>query len=349
MPEVPKYDRTSDPHEHIATYTTVVKGNDLAPHEIESVLLKKFGETLTRGALTWYSLLPEYSIDSFEMLADSFIKAYAGNKKVQKERMLLPAVPDKWTDEAFTKGLNLRSSNTHQKLKESLLEFKATIWTDVHNQYELKIRIKDDQVGFPSSVKEREKDREKLRDDYDRKTSRGQFLLYEWTEGRRRNHQTIDKFTVDKRTDRGRNNRSLQEKEIHEKYQRTTIPETNEIRSQTKGSQLMNGQLREFLSDRAKNNYGRNRDNVEPSKAGEEPPRQTISMIFEGNAINGVTFSAAKKTKVSITHSKRLREDDINFTEEDADGFLLPHNNTLVISLNALDFKIKRVLVDPRS
>ncbi|XP_070036732.1 uncharacterized protein [Nicotiana tomentosiformis] len=110
---------------------------------------------------------------------------------------------------------------------------------------------------------------------------------------------------------------------------------------------LKNGHLREFLSDRAKNNYGRN--NAESSKAAEEAPRQTINMIFRGNEINGVTFLVAKKTKVSITHSKRLREDDITFTEEDADGLLLPHNDAPVISLYVLDFKIKRVLVDPGS
>ncbi|XP_070039516.1 uncharacterized protein [Nicotiana tomentosiformis] len=112
---------------------------------------------------------------------------------------------------------------------------------------------------------------------------------------------------------------------------------------------LKNGHLREFLSDRAKNSYGRNSDNAELPKAREELPRQTINMIFGGNEINGVTFSAAKKTKVSITNSKRLQEDDITFTEEDADGLLLPHNDTLVIFLNVLDFKIKRVLVDPGS
>lgn len=77
---------------------------------------------------------------------------------------------------------------------------------------------------------------------------------------------------------------------------------------------MKNGHLREFFSDQGKNNYGRNRDKAEPSKAGEEPLRQTINMIFGGNEIKGVTFSAAKKTKVSITHSKRLREDDITFT-----------------------------------
>ncbi|XP_070057368.1 uncharacterized protein [Nicotiana tomentosiformis] len=115
---------------------------------------------------------------------------------------------------------------------------------------------------------------------------------------------------------------------------------------------MKNGHLREFLSNRAKNNYGHSRDNTEPSKIVEDPPRLTINIIFGGNEINGVTFSEAKKIKKSVTHNKRLREvaeDDITFTEEDADGLLLPHNDSLVITLNVLDFKIKRVLVDPGS
>ncbi|XP_075077348.1 uncharacterized protein LOC142164076 [Nicotiana tabacum] len=241
MPEVPKYDETSDLEEHITTYTTSMKENDLALHEIESVLLKKFGETLTRGSLTWYSLLPEYSIDSFEMLIDSFIKAHTGARKVQsqkadifriaqgesellrrfvsrfeKERMLLPAVPDEWAAKVFTKVLNLRSSDASRKLKESLLEFKATTWSNVHNRYESKIRIEDDLVGFLSSAKGREKNKEKMKDDVDsdRRTLRGRFLHYERTEGHGRSLRTSDKFTVDRRIDRGRNNRSLQDRII---------------------------------------------------------------------------------------------------------------------------------------
>ncbi|XP_016443009.1 uncharacterized protein LOC107768397 [Nicotiana tabacum] len=53
--------------------------------------------------------------------------------------------------------------------------------------------------------------------------------------------------------------------------------------------------------------------------------------------------------KVSVTPSKKLREvteDDITFTEKDADGLMLPYNDALAISLNVVDFKIKRVLVD---
>ncbi|XP_019263584.1 PREDICTED: uncharacterized protein LOC109241314 [Nicotiana attenuata] len=139
-----------------------------------------------------------------------------------------------------------------------------------------------------------------------------------------------------------------------EKYQRTNGHQTRDCRHlrEEVAILLKNGHLRECLSHRAKNNYGRNLDNVEPSKSGEDPLRMTINMIFGGNEINGVTFSIVKKMKVSMTHGKRLQkvvEDDITFTEEDADGLLLPHNDALVISLNVLDFQIKRVLVDPIS
>ncbi|XP_070040127.1 uncharacterized protein [Nicotiana tomentosiformis] len=246
------------------------------------------------------------------MIADSFIKAHVGAKKVQarkadifriaqgepellrefitqfqNERMLLLVVPGEWAAEAFTKGLNLMSQDASQKLKESLHEFQAMIWMDVHNQYESKIRIKDDQRD-PNL-----------------------WCEYHGTNG----HRTGD---------------------------------CRHLREEVE-TLLKNGNLKEFLSGRAKNNYGRKRDNVEPLKAGKDPPRQTINMIFGGNKINGVTFLAAKKTKVSITHSKRLREDDITFTEKDVDRLLLPHNDALVISLNVLDCKIKCVLVDPWS
>ncbi|XP_009622120.1 uncharacterized protein [Nicotiana tomentosiformis] len=76
-------------------------------------------------------------------------------------------------------------------------------------------------------------------------------------------------------------------------------------------------------------------------------------MIFGGVEVNGVTFAAAKKIKISVTHGKRIRQisddDKITFTEEDADGLPLPHNDDMVISLSVIDFKIKRVLIDPGS
>jgi len=43
-------------------------------------------KTLSGGTLVWYSSLAEDSIGFFNMLADYFIKAYAGARKVQPRR-----------------------------------------------------------------------------------------------------------------------------------------------------------------------------------------------------------------------------------------------------------------------
>ncbi|XP_075096169.1 uncharacterized protein LOC107786656 [Nicotiana tabacum] len=319
-----------------------VKGNDLAPHKIKSVLLKKFGETPTRGALMQYSLLAEHSIDYFEILANSFIKSHVGARKVQaqkddifriaqgesellrefitrfqKERILLPVVLDECAAEALTKGLNPRSSDAFRKLKESLLEFQAMTWADVYNQYKSKIRIEDDQVGFPSSTKGQDKNREKSKDDYDsdKRTLKGQILLYEWTEDCGIGFRPADKFIVDRKTDRGRNNRSLQDKEVSGSWD-PSYPKLSKYKFNVSMVELVSA-LRNIKEARFL------RYNVEPSKAGEELPCQMINMIFGGNEINRVTFSVAKKMKVSITTSKRLQEDDITFNEDDADGLLL--------------------------
>ncbi|XP_070013204.1 uncharacterized protein [Nicotiana sylvestris] len=82
MPELPKYNGTTDPNEHATAYAYAIKGNDTKNDEIESVLLKKFEETLSKGAMMWYHNLAHNSIDSFTMLADSFVKAHAGAIKV---------------------------------------------------------------------------------------------------------------------------------------------------------------------------------------------------------------------------------------------------------------------------
>ncbi|XP_075101999.1 uncharacterized protein LOC142177409 [Nicotiana tabacum] len=266
MPEVPKYDRTSDPREHITTYSMAVKGNDLAPHEIESVFLKQFGETHMRGALTWYSLLPEDSIDSFEMLADSFIKAHVGARK--KERMSLLAIPNEWAAETLTKRLNLRSLDSSRKLKESLLEFQATTWENVHNRYKSKIRIKDEQVGSTSSAKGRKEIREKSKDDYDadKRTLRDRFLPYERTKGCGRNFREANKLSLTEGP-------IMRNPNLWCEYHGTNGHRTGDCRHlwEEVATLLKNDHLREFLSDRSKNNYGSNRDNAEPSKAREEP------------------------------------------------------------------------------
>ncbi|XP_059310915.1 uncharacterized protein LOC132062348 [Lycium ferocissimum] len=242
MPDISKYDGTTDPQEHMTSYICAMKVNDVEEDEIESVLLKKFGETLSKGALTWYDHLPEHSITSFEMLADAFIKAYAGGKKVQarkadifritqrdnellrefvnrfqRERMELSPIPEEWAAQAFTKGLNLRSSTASFKLKENLLEYEAVTWADVHNRYESKIRIEDDQLELSPGPVNGSKNSERSRRNYEPETrpSRERYRPYSQPEksnfrsDKGRSGPSHFSSKGDKRADRGSNSRGL--------------------------------------------------------------------------------------------------------------------------------------------
>ncbi|XP_070040707.1 uncharacterized protein [Nicotiana tomentosiformis] len=86
MPEIPKYNGTTNPNDHVTSYTCSIKGNDLDDDEIVFVLLKTFGETLSKGAMIWYHNVPPNCIDSFTMLADSFVKAHTGSIKVETRK-----------------------------------------------------------------------------------------------------------------------------------------------------------------------------------------------------------------------------------------------------------------------
>ncbi|XP_070047237.1 uncharacterized protein [Nicotiana tomentosiformis] len=205
MPEIPKYNGTTDPNEHVTSYTCAIKGNDLEDDEIESVLLKKFGETLSKGAMIWYYNLPPNSIDSFAMLADSFVKAHAGAIKVttsksdlfkvkqkdnemlrefvswfQMERIKLQPVTDDWAVQAFTQGLNERSSVSSRQLKQNLIEYPAVTWADMHNRYQSKIKVEDDQLGTPSGSLYSNRPVGRTQRDIDRepRSNRDRYQLY---------------------------------------------------------------------------------------------------------------------------------------------------------------------------
>ncbi|XP_059310120.1 uncharacterized protein LOC132061295 [Lycium ferocissimum] len=60
-----------------------------------------------------------------------------------------------------------------------------------------------------------------------------------------------------------------------------------------------------------------------------------------------------KRTKISITREKRIRNDEpdgpITFDDKDMEGIVQPHNDALVIAVLVNKFRIKRVLIDPGS
>ncbi|XP_070013421.1 uncharacterized protein [Nicotiana sylvestris] len=159
------------------------------------------------------------------MLADSFIKAHAGAVKVatrkydvfkinqrenemlrefvshfQMEQMELPPISDDWVVQAFTQGLNERSSVASKQLKQNLVEYPTVTWSDVHNRYQSKIRVKDDQLGAPSGSVSKKAYGERAKPNKER--------YQPYTEDRR-NAPRRNPPRIDRRIDRGQNPQGL--------------------------------------------------------------------------------------------------------------------------------------------
>ncbi|XP_070036428.1 uncharacterized protein [Nicotiana tomentosiformis] len=381
MPDIPKYDGTTDPRDHVTAFTTGVKGNNLTKQEIESVLVKIFGETLTKGVLTWYSLLSENSIDSFAELADLFIKAHSGAQKVEKriedifkvkqgdtellrefvdrfqrERMMLPRVPDNWAAMAFASNLNEKSSEATRRLKESLQEFPATTWNDVYNRYSTKLRIEEDIVA-QSKVDERTGSR---RSESEKGSGKNRYEPYMGPSGRdarskpenipsdhrlrnRDSGSSSSRFRKDRDVRDGDTNANARIGDYS--FNISTFELVAILRSM--GDK---GYLKDLFSEKGKQSYMKNRQ--EPPKP--PSPKRTVNVTSGGEEVNGVTYTSAKKTaKFTVTHGKRVRqtleEDSITFDDVDADGLMIPHNDALVISLLIHDTNVKRVFIDPGS
>ncbi|XP_019233292.1 PREDICTED: uncharacterized protein LOC109213907 [Nicotiana attenuata] len=160
MPDIPKYNGTTDPNEHVTSYTCAIKGNDLEKDEIESALPKKFGETLSKGEMIWYHNLPPNSIDSFVMLVDAFVKAHAGAIKVETRKSNLFKVK--------------------QRDNEMIKEFMSRFQMERIDLPPSKIRVEDDQLGASSGsiYPIRPKDRSKRAIDQEPRLIRDQYQSY---------------------------------------------------------------------------------------------------------------------------------------------------------------------------
>ncbi|XP_009786831.2 uncharacterized protein LOC142163072 [Nicotiana tabacum] len=174
-PYLKTYDITTDSEDHVTHYVTTVKGNDLAKEQVSSILLKKFGETLTGGALTWYSQLPAQSIEMFAEMADKFVTTHAGAKKADSRvndifaikqslgeglrdfltqfnrvRMILPNVSEGMAVTTFQNGLSRSGSRATKKLLSRLMKYPPTTWDEIHNAYYAEVRADGGDLNGPT-------------------------------------------------------------------------------------------------------------------------------------------------------------------------------------------------------
>ncbi|XP_060202483.1 uncharacterized protein LOC132630917 [Lycium barbarum] len=283
------------------------------------------------------------------------------------ERMDLPPVTDDWGVQAFTQGLNSRSSITSIELKQNLIEYPAIAWADVHNRYQSKIRVEDDKIPKAASVSwhsDKGSDRSRRVIDRDSRSSYDRNVVDRAPGNRETPRLSEYNFCVDVatitatviRNKETRHPRPIQsdpekrDKSLICKYHHTHDHQTEDCRQlREEVASLFNwGHLREFLSERAKTHF-KNLDSNKQDRP--EEPQHVMHMIMRGTDVP--IRLVIKRTKISITREKRIRNDDpdgpITFNDEDMEGIAQPHNDALVISVLVNKFRIKRVMIDPGS
>ncbi|XP_019266055.1 PREDICTED: uncharacterized protein LOC109243570 [Nicotiana attenuata] len=302
------------------------QGNDLEVDEIESVLLEKFGETLSKRAMISYHNLPPNSNDSFAML--------------------LFCEGTRWNYQ----GRNQEIGPLQKQLKQNLIKYPVVTWDDVHNRYQSKIRV-EESAGAPSRsvYPARPADRVKRDIDCEPRSNRDRYQLY--NEDRRSNGSGWSSVRNERKNDRGQNNRGLMSKNGFDR------PIGQKEASRTKDCRQLrvevarlfnNGHFRELLSERAKNHF-RNRDYNKQTKQ-EEPQRVIHMIIGRADVPQGPML---KSTKVYITREKQTQdyipEGTLSFSDKDAEEIVQPHKDALVISVLMNKSRVERVLIDPGS
>ncbi|XP_070008179.1 uncharacterized protein [Nicotiana sylvestris] len=178
-----------------------------------------------------------------DIVLDSFVKTHVGAIKIatrksdlfkvrqkdnemlrelvsrfQEKRMDLPPVTDDWVVQAFTQGLNTRSSIALHQLKQSLLEYLAVTWADVHNQYQTMIRVDDDQLGTPSGLVYPSRPMGRIKRGVDREPMSNRDRYQPYNTDRRSSGSGQSFARNERRNDRDQNSRGLDAEKDHVKY-----------------------------------------------------------------------------------------------------------------------------------
>ncbi|KAL0329078.1 UNVERIFIED_CONTAM: hypothetical protein Sradi_4894500 [Sesamum radiatum] len=85
LPDLPKYDGTNDPQEHVSAFELVMN----LYGQTDSINAKLFITTLTRKAQEWFTSLPSGTVESYNQLIQKFTFHFASKKKARRSATYL--------------------------------------------------------------------------------------------------------------------------------------------------------------------------------------------------------------------------------------------------------------------
>ncbi|XP_031249152.1 uncharacterized protein LOC116106985 [Pistacia vera] len=167
IPNMKPYDDTTDPDNHIASYKQQMFAVLIPQALREACMRKSFGSSLFGPTLQWYTNLPNYSINSFAQLTDTFVEQFSNSKKLEKlsadlyrvyqkrrellreyvsrfnnEKISIPSCNPETAIDAFRKGLFLDG-----KLYKDLTKLGYITMEDALARSVIQIRWEEDEMN----------------------------------------------------------------------------------------------------------------------------------------------------------------------------------------------------------
>ncbi|XP_070052715.1 uncharacterized protein [Nicotiana tomentosiformis] len=254
----------------------------------------------------------------------------------------------------FTSNLNEKSSEATSRLKESLREFPATSWNDVYNRYSTKLQIEEDTVAQPKANERTGSRRSKS----EKRTGKNKYKPYIGPAGRdsRSKQESVRFDSRSRKKDTSSSSRFKKKQDTRGNDSNTHAKigdyifnvSTSELVAVLRGMEDKVRWPKEMRSGPSKRN-----PDFWCKFHNDHGHRTADFRLLHGEVEHLLKQAARKTSKVTVTHGKRVRQvldgDSITFDDEDTYGLLIPHNDTVVISLLVHDTNVNRVLIDPGS
>ncbi|KAL0445856.1 UNVERIFIED_CONTAM: hypothetical protein Slati_1713500 [Sesamum latifolium] len=353
MPDLPKYDGTKDPQEHVAAFELVMN----LYGQSSAINAKLFVTTLTGKAQEWFTRLPSGGIETFEQLIQKFTFHFASKRKQKRSATYLFNIRQR-EDESLKNFIGRFNNETLevQDLRIDMMvsilihglkkgPFASALARDPPEDVEQLMRIAQKYIdeeeinAMKDGEWQRSRDRGRWKDSREKqaRVDKERDPPYKPKFHRERGHDTEDCFQL----------KDEIERLVRQGYFKEYKLERSESRDRKVGDRRTRSRLR------SPNRFRGKEEDREIKGSRENVPVKGVINTIAGGPGGGDSRRTRKQQERAIMGGRRKEwvmnvetEEEIMFSSKDLSEGQGTQDDLMVIKLDIANFEVHKVLVD---